>query len=272
MDPRIAFIGAGNMARALAGGLIARGHDRSRIVATDPDEGARDAIRSAHGIEVSADNAEAVRGADVVILAVKPQVLDGVARGIADALDPGCVVVSVAAGVPISALRRALGTASAGLVRVMPNTPALKGVGATGLFADPDCTPEQRDAAVAVFEAVGRVFEIHDEALMDAVTAVSGSGPAYFFALAEALARAGKSAGLAPEIAEGLAAQTAAGAGAMLAEGEEPAADLRRRVTSPGGTTEAALDALQRGGLASLVDSAVQAAVRRGRELGGGGA
>lgn len=272
MDPRISIIGAGNMARALAGGLIARGHDHARITAADPDEGARDAMRSAHGIEVSADNAASVRGAEVVILAVKPQVLDDVARGIADVLEPGCVVVSVAAGVPISSLRRALGTARVGLVRVMPNTPALKGVGATGLFADPDCTAEQRDAARAVFEAVGRVFEIGDENLMDAVTAVSGSGPAYFFALAEALAQAGESAGLPPETAEGLAAQTAAGAGAMLADGDDRAADLRRRVTSPGGTTEAALEALQRGGLGSLVDSAVDAAVRRGRELGGGGA
>lgn len=271
MEQRIAIIGAGNMARALVGGLIARGHDPARIRAADPDPAARAAIGEDFGIEATADNAEAVAGAGIVILAVKPAVVEPVTSAISGALDPECVLVSVAAGVPLSTLDRALGEHRPGLVRVMPNTPALRGVGATGLFADAECTSPQRDAARAVFESVGRVFEIDDESLMDAVTAVSGSGPAYFFALTEALAEAGRAAGLAPEVAEGLASQTAAGAGAMLADGDVGAAELRRRVTSPGGTTAAALEALAEGGLDRVVADAVAAAVRRGRELGRGG-
>ncbi len=271
MEQRIAIIGAGNMARALVGGLIARGHDPDRITAADPDDATRDAMRTAFSVRVSAENAHATAGADVVILAVKPQVIEAVAGSIAETLDPDCLVVSVAAGVSISTLRDALVPGRPGLARVMPNTPALKGVGATGLFADAGCSESQRDAVRRIFESVGRVFEIADESLMDVVTAVSGSGPAYFFAVTEALARAGAEAGLAPEVAERLAAQTAAGAGAMLADGDTGAAELRQRVTSPGGTTEAALNALGREGLDRIVASAVSAAIQRGRELGGGG-
>jgi pyrroline-5-carboxylate reductase len=267
MTHDIAIIGAGNMARALVGGLIDRGHRRESITAADPDEAARGSMHSTFGIRVSPDNEAAVDGADVVILAVKPQVIETVAAAIGGALSPGCVVVSVAAGVPIAALGNAFGHRRPGLIRVMPNTPALKGVGATGLYADPECSEEQRARVRGIFQAVGRVFEIADESLMDVVTAVSGSGPAYFFALTEALARAGTEAGLAPDVAEGLAAQTAAGAGAMLRDNEVGAAELRRRVTSPGGTTEAGLDALDRNNLDHVVASAVAAAIRRGREL-----
>jgi|SRR6056297_247559 len=263
----IAMIGAGNMARALMGGLIARGHPRDRLVAADPDDATRNAIERDYGVVTRSTNAEAVAGADVVVLAVKPQVIDQVTASIATALEDACVVVSVAAGIPVSRLRSALGAERA-LVRVMPNTPALHGAGATGLYAAPGCTETQRDAARHLFQAVGSVFEIEDEALMDVVTAVSGSGPAYFFALAEALADAAHAAGLDRETAEGLAAQTAAGAGTMLAAGDIPASELRRRVTSPGGTTAAALNMLEQKDFDGMVKAAVDAAVRRGRDLG----
>lgn len=270
MNPVIAMIGAGNMAQALIGGLLARGHPPSRLVAADPDDDARTRVQREHAIRCEADNAAAVAGADVVVLAVKPQTIDDVAASVADALADRAVVVSVAAGVPVARLAAALGEGRA-IVRVMPNTPALHGAGATGLFAGTRCSEEQRRAATELFEAVGKVYRIDDEALMDVVTAVSGSGPAYFFLLAEALADAGAAAGLDRKTAEGLAAQTAAGAGAMLAGGDESAAELRRRVTSPGGTTAAALDVLTQRGLAGLVADAVDAAVARGRELGDSG-
>lgn len=263
----IATIGAGNMARALIGGLLDRGHRREKLLAADPDAGSRAEVAERFGIETLADNAEAAGRAGLVILAVKPQVIDKVAESIANALHPDTIVVSVAAGTPIARLQRSLGE-DRPIVRVMPNTPALYGSGATGLCASAACRDEQRNAARAVFEAVGSVFEIEDEDLMDAVTAVSGSGPAYFFALAEALAEAGIRAGMAPDVAAGLAAQTAAGAGAMLAAGEADAAELRRRVTSPGGTTEAALNALSEAGFGDIVGRAVEAAIARGRELG----
>ncbi|MDT8448645.1 MAG: pyrroline-5-carboxylate reductase [Wenzhouxiangellaceae bacterium] len=263
----IATIGAGNMARALIGGLLERGHPREKLLAADPDAGTRDEVADRFGIETLAVNADAAGRAGLVILAVKPQVIDKAAESIAGALNPDTIVVSVAAGTPIARLQRRLGEDQP-IVRVMPNTPALYGAGATGLCASAACSDEQTKAARAVFEAVGKVFEIGDESLMDAVTAVSGSGPAYFFVLAEALAQAGSDAGLARDVAAGLAAQTAAGAGAMLAADEFDAAELRRRVTSPGGTTEAALNALSEAGFGDIVAHAVAAAIARGRELG----
>jgi len=267
MDITIATIGAGNMARALIGGLIEHGHPRAKLLAADPDADTRREVADAFGIETFEDNSEAAGRAGLVLLAVKPQVIDKAAESIAGASRPDTVIVSVAAGTPVSRLQRALGE-QCPIVRVMPNTPALYGAGATGLFASDACSEDQKNAARAVFEAVGKVFEIADEASMDAVTAVSGSGPAYFFALAEALAAAGKRAGLDADVAEGLAAQTAAGAGTMLAAGEADASELRRRVTSPGGTTEAALTALAEAGFGAIVAQAVEAAIARGRELG----
>jgi len=267
--PRIALIGAGNMARALIGGLVERGHPRDRLIAADPGPEARRAAAEDFRIETNDDNRVAARGAGLVVLAVKPQVLDEVTAGLAGALTEDAVVVSIVAGVPIRRITRGLAGHEA-VVRVMPNTPALFGQGASGLYAAPGCSERQIRRARELFEAVGEVFAIEDEALMDVVTAVSGSGPAYFFALAEALADAGSDAGLDPDIAARLAAQTAAGAGVMLAAGQADAGELRRRVTSPGGTTAAALDSFAESGLADIVQRAVQAAIARGRELGGG--
>lgn len=262
------MIGAGNMARALIGGLIARGHPTTGLVAADPDPETRAAVTHEYGIATFDSNARATADADVVVLAVKPQVIDAVGKSIASTLPKHCLVVSVAAGTPVARIRATLGAERA-VVRVMPNTPALLGAGATGFFAAPGCTEAQRDAARTLFQAVGKVFEIEDESLMDVVTAVSGSGPAYFFALAEALADAGRAAGLDRATAEGLAAQTAAGAGTMLAASDTSAVELRRRVTSPGGTTAAALDMLEEKDFAGIVQAAVDAAVQRGRALAG---
>lgn len=266
MQSTIVFIGAGNMARALIGGLIANG-SKHRVLATDPDPASRAAVESELGIGTLADNRTAVAQADTVVLAVKPQVIDDVLTGLAGAVDPGALVISVAAGISVGRIQGVLGTGQP-VVRAMPNTPALYRAGATGLFVAQSCTADQRDRARELFEAVGIVAQVDDEAQMDTVTAVSGSGPAYFFALAEALTRAGTRAGLEPGTARALAEQTAAGAGRMLAESGDDAATLRTRVTSPGGTTAAALECLSRGNLDALVQDAVDAAVRRGRELG----
>lgn len=263
----IAFIGAGNMAQALIGGLLASGHPAERIRAADPGAAARNQAQGLGRIRVTEDNTAAAAGADIVVLAVKPQVIDDVLRDLVPSIDEHALIVSVAAGIPIDRLQRSLGSARP-VIRAMPNTPALIGQGATGLFAAAACSQTHRDTARAIFATSGKVVEVDDEDLMDVVTAISGSGPAYFFAMTEALARAGETAGLPREAARTLAAQTAAGAGAMLAAGNADAATLRQRVTSPGGTTAAALDQLGRDDLAGLVQRAVDAAVARGRALG----
>lgn len=262
----ITFIGAGNMARALISALIAAGHDPQRILASDPGDESR-AEAAALGIGTTDDNAAAVADADTVVLAVKPQVMDQVLASIAPALQTGHLVISVAAGVTLDRLRQGLGERPA-LVRAMPNTPALYGAGVAGLVADAGVKEAQRNRAEALFRAAGAAVWIDDEALMDAVTAVSGSGPAYFFLLTEALTEAGRQAGLDAQVAARLARQTAVGAGVMLAEAGDDAGTLRRRVTSPGGTTAAALEALESGDFAGCVRRAVEAAVARGRELG----
>ncbi|PKL95029.1 MAG: pyrroline-5-carboxylate reductase [Gammaproteobacteria bacterium HGW-Gammaproteobacteria-8] len=267
MKEHIAMIGAGNMARALIAGLLASGRDPGCITATDPDPAARRAATQDFGIAATADNAAAVATADTIVLAVKPQVIEDVLASIAASVAPETLIVSVAAGIPIARIERALGRPQP-VVRVMPNTPALLGVGATGMHASAACSADQTRRTRQLFEAVGQVFEVEDEALMDVVTAISGSGPAYFFAFAEALALAGAAAGLDPATARGLAVQTAAGAGRMLADPDTDPADLRRRVTSPGGTTAAALASFEADGLADMVGRAVAAAVDRGRELG----
>ncbi len=269
MTHHIAMIGAGNMARALLGGLKQQGQPAGTLCAADPDAMARSDIERDFGIRTFADNAQAAATADLIVLCVKPQVIYLAAQAIAAACRPGAVIASVAAGVPLARLGRHFDAGRA-IVRVMPNTPALHGHGATGLHASPNCSAEQIRQVRRTFETVGRVFEIDDEALMDVVTAVSGSGPAYFFALAEALAAAGEAAGLDSTTARELAAQTGAGAGIMLGRDTSGADELRRRVTSPGGTTAAALEVLEQQGFQTIIDNAVRAAIKRGRQLGEG--
>ena len=263
----ITFIGGGNMATALIGGLEQEGGNELRVV--DPNPEARQRLEREHTVRSFEDAAAALPGSDVVVLAVKPQVLIAILESIRAAVPREACVVSVAAGTTVAAMQSVLG-ADQPIVRTMPNTPALLGVGATGLFASDACSPADRSAAEAVMRAAGATVWVDEEDLINAVTAVSGSGPAYYYLMTEALAAAGERLGLPAETAQTLAAHTANGAGAMTLFGGADPEELRRRVTSPGGTTQAAIAALQDGGFEALVDAAAQAARDRGRELAQG--
>ncbi|TCZ83930.1 pyrroline-5-carboxylate reductase [Lysobacter sp. N42] len=263
----IAFIGGGNMARSLIGGLVARGHDPRLIRVAEPVQALREALAADFGVAVCERAVEAAQDASVWLMAVKPQVMRDVCDGLRDlARTQAPLVVSIAAGITSAQLDRWLGGAAA-VVRAMPNTPSLLGQGVTGLFAREDVTPLQRAEASALLEAGGPTVWIGDEALMDAVTAVSGSGPAYVFLLAEAMQAAAERQGLPAEAASLLVRQTIAGAAAMLMQAGEAPQVLRARVTSPGGTTQAAIETFQAGGFEALVDHAIDAATARGRQL-----
>lgn len=263
----IAFIGGGNMARSLIGGLIADGVDASRLRAAEPDPARRAELRERFGIRVDADNVDAAKAAEVVVLAVKPQVLPGVARELSGALEGrGALAISIAAGARSVDIARWLGGETP-VIRAMPNTPALLGCGATVLCAGPGALAPHRELAEAILRAVGSVSWVEDEAHMDTVTALSGSGPAYFFLLAEAMADGAIKLGLPAALARLLAVETALGAARMAIESEEEIAALRMRVTSPGGTTEAAVTALEAGGFRALVGDALARAQARSREI-----
>jgi pyrroline-5-carboxylate reductase len=262
----IAFIGGGNMARSLIGGLVAQGREPASIRVAEPVESLRDALARDFGVRVFARAGDAAMDASTWLLAVKPQVLRAVCAELAPSAGAGPLVVSIAAGITSAQLDRWLGGGRA-IVRAMPNTPSLIGQGVTGLFATASVTPEQRDETAALLRAGGPTAWIDDEALMDAVTAVSGSGPAYVFLLAEAMQAAAERQGLPADTATRLVQQTLAGAAAMLVQACEPAAVLRARVSSPIGTTQAAIETLQAGGFEALVDRAIQRATERGREL-----
>ena len=263
--PVIAFIGGGNMARSLIGGLVAQGRSPSTVHVAEPVEALRGALARDFGVQVFASAAEAARGASTWLLAVKPQVMRDVCAELRGAAtDP--LIVSIAAGITSAQLDRWLGGDRA-IVRAMPNTPSLIGQGVTGLFATPAVTRAQRDEADALLRAGGPTVWIDDESLMDAVTAVSGSGPAYVFLLAEAMQAAAERQGLPADAATLLVQQTLLGAAAMLARAGEPPSVLRARVTSPNGTTQAAVETLQAGGFEALVDRAIERATQRGREL-----
>jgi pyrroline-5-carboxylate reductase len=263
----IAFIGGGNMARSLIGGLIARGAEAGSIRVAEPVASLRDALASDFGVRVFDAAGDAAAGSDLWLLAVKPQVLRGVCESLATlARRQRPLVVSIAAGITSAQLQRWLGSEAA-VIRSMPNTPALLGAGVTGLFATAGVEPEGRRRAEQLLASAGATVWIDDEALMDAVTAVSGSGPAYVFLLAEAMEAAARAQGLPGDAARTLVLQTMLGAARMLTEGSEEAAELRRRVTSPNGTTQAAVEAFQQGGFERLVAAAIDAATQRGREL-----
>ena len=263
----IAFIGGGNMARSLIGGLVAQGYSPGQIRVAEPVAGLREALARDFGVAVFDEAEHAAREAKVWLLAVKPQVMREVCTSLASAAQAGApVVVSIAAGITSAQLDRWLGGGRA-VVRAMPNTPALIGEGVTGLFATPAADSAQRAAAEALLRACGPAVWIDDESRMDAVTAVSGSGPAYVFLLAEAMQAAAERQGLPTDTAALLVRQTIAGAAAMLVQSGEAPATLRTRVTSPGGTTQAAIEAFQAGGFEALVDGAIDAATTRGRAL-----
>ncbi len=263
----IAFIGGGNVARSMIGGLVSLGVPPRTIAVSEPDPVLRGTLERDFDVRTHADNADAVRDADLCVLAVKPQVLRAVCDALAPALNAGRpLIVSVAAGIPVAHIERWLGTDIA-IVRAMPNTPALLGASATALFGNARVSPAQRQQATRLFEAVGIARWIENENLMDTVTAVSGSGPAYVFALVEAMQAAAVAQGLPADIARDLIAQTILGAGRMLVESGEDAATLRRRVTSPGGVTAEALRCFERHGFDALIAEAIAAATTRGAEL-----
>ena len=266
-DPRIAFIGGGNMAASLIGGLRAQGIAAASISVSDPGEAQRARLAAEHGVATFADNAKALAGADVVVLAVKPQVMQAVCRDLAASLQPGQLIVSIAAGINCASLQDWLGPQPQAIVRCMPNTPSLLRQGVSGLFANDQVSDAQKQQAERLLSAVGLALWLDEESLIDAVTAVSGSGPAYFFLLIEAMTAAGERLGLPRETAARLTMQTALGAARMACESDVDAAELRRRVTSPNGTTEAAIKAFQAGGFETLVQQALDAAAHRSAEL-----
>lgn len=266
-SPRIAFIGAGNMAAALISGLVADGTDPQTLIASDPAPEKCSALASATGIQTTGDNSAAVSQARVVVLAVKPQVLRDVALHLRDGIQTASpLVLSIAAGIRTDTLDDWLGGATA-LVRAMPNTPAMLQAGATGLYATPGVNEEQRQLAESIMRAVGLTRWVDDESLMDAVTAVSGSGPAYFFLVMEAMQEAAQQLGLDKENARILTLQTALGAARMAIESDDEPAVLRAKVTSPGGTTEQAINSLEKDQLRETFARALLAARDRSVEL-----
>lgn len=263
----IAFIGGGNMATSLVGGLIEAGHSPSDIWVSEPLDAQRDALAARFGINVTPDNKAAVNACDTVVLAVKPQVMKEAVQSIAsDAQQRTPLLVSIAAGVQEPSLREWLGY-DASIVRCMPNTPSLLGCGATALYANDRVCDAQRSIAETVLGAAGITLWVESEDAIDAVTAVSGSGPAYFFMLMEHMIATGQSLGLSEADATKLTLQTALGAARMAIEGSDSPATLRANVTSPGGTTERALNIFADGGIESLVNEALTGARDRSREL-----
>jgi pyrroline-5-carboxylate reductase len=263
----VVFLGTGNMAEALLKGLLREGTaDPEEVVCAEPRQERREEIANRYGVEVTGDNRAAVAEADLVILSVKPQVVEAVLAEISPAVDAGKLLVSIAAGLSISTLARGL-PAGTRIIRTMPNTPALVGAGATAVTRGPHATEADLTVARALFEAVGTVVVV-DEPLLDGVTGLSGSGPAYVFLAIEALADGGVKAGLPRAAAVTLAAQTVMGAARLVLETGRHPAELKDMVTSPGGTTIAGVQALEARGFRAALMEAVEAATRRSRELG----
>ncbi len=266
-SPTIAFIGGGNMSRCLIAGLLVDGAPTTSIRVAEPWGPSRDALQRDFGVAVFADNAEAIAGADAWVLAVKPQLMRTVCQALAEvAHRERPLIVSIAAGITTTQLDRWL-LGGLGIVRAMPNTPALLGAGVTGMYANAQVDGAGRQCADRLLAAAGGIVWLTDEAKMDAVTAVSGSGPAYVFLLAEAMLDAALAEGLPVEAAHTLVAQTILGGARMLTEDGATAVELRRRVTSPDGTTQAALDVFDAGGFNALVGRAIRAASERGYQL-----
>jgi pyrroline-5-carboxylate reductase len=264
---RLAFIGGGNMAAALIGGLTKRGLQATRVVVADPSGEQLQRLVRDYGVTAAADNVSAVKGAEVVILAVKPQLMRAVAVGLAPQLaETRPLVISVAAGIPHAALARWFGPQIA-VIRTMPNRPALNGFGATGLFAPAGVGAANRALAEMIMAAVSATVWVEHESQMDTVTALSGSGPAYFFLFMEALEAAAHERGLPKDVAHQLTLETAFGAAQMARQSADSLATLREQVTSKGGTTAAALAVLDAAGLRAIVAHAVAAADRRSAEL-----
>ena len=269
MGKRLCIIGSGNMGEAMIRGLLRTGATKaSEIVAADPRPEQLEQISKAFGVEVTRDNLAAVKGADIVFLSVKPQTMNKVLGQIGAAIDASKLVISIAAGVPIAAIERKL-RHGARIVRAMPNTPALVGAGATAIALGEHATSEDETLAKSLFDAVGTTVVVEEE-MLDAVTGLSGSGPAYVFLILEALADAGVKVGLPRYTAQKLAAQTLLGSAKLAIETGIHPGQLKDQVTSPGGTAIAALHTLEQGGLRTTLINAVESATKRSRELGEG--
>ncbi|CAK1366735.1 Pyrroline-5-carboxylate reductase [Cercospora beticola] len=272
---KISFIGGGNMAAAIISGLVSKSFPKSQITVSEPWEVNRQKMADL-GVNTTTNNVEAAQGANFIILAVKPQVAKTVCQELASAAFQSenalPVLVSIAAGITAESIRgwtKSKDGKSLPVVRVMPNTPALLGEGASGLYAGEDVSGEQKEQVTALLKSVSRALEWVDrEELLDVVTGLSGSGPAYFFAMVEHLVASATKLGLSEEQATRLATQTCFGAGKMLVESSDPPSQLRKNVTSPNGTTQAALESFEASGFAAIVDKAVKAATDRGEELG----
>ncbi len=269
MDKRIVSVGGGNMGRAIIGGLLAQGYKKELISAVDPDPDARAMITQQLSVNVAPTLSD-IEAVDIVLLAVKPQIMKPVVTELASSiLDFRPLIISVAAGITTAQLDLWLG-GDVPIVRVMPNTPALVGSGAAALFATANVKQAERQDAHAIISAVGIAEWVDDEDLLDVVTALSGSGPAYFFLFIELLEKIAVELGLDLLLARKLAIETAHGAALLARQSPYPPATLREQVTSPGGTTESALKVLHNGDIEALLRDALQAAHQRSRELGSG--
>ncbi|WP_151830394.1 pyrroline-5-carboxylate reductase [Acinetobacter junii] len=264
LNQNICFIGGGNMAQALIGGLLSRGLPTTRITVSDPVEQIRQILEE-KGIQTITDNVEAIQNADVVVLAVKPQVLATVLQPLEGLLSDK-LVISIIAGAEIQTISELIG-GSQRIVRVMPNTPALVQTGAHGIYASEAVNAQDRELTSQILAATGLTIWVDSEAQIDAVTAVSGSGPAYFFYLMESMIRAGKNLGLDEKVATALTLQTALGAAQMAITSSNSPSELRKNVTSPNGTTQAALEVFDRAQISQNIQAALAAAQKRSQEL-----
>jgi len=268
IDKKLCFVGCGNMGEALVSGLVQSGSAQAaNIVCTDVREERLEELRARYGVRTSTHNPEAVAASEVVIYAVKPQLMAEVLKETADQLDMSKVVISIAAGVPLRAIESLLHK-ELRLIRVMPNIAASVKESATALSAGKHARKEDVELAMAIFNSVGKAVFLRENYLMDAITGLSGSGPAYIFIIVDALADAGVKMGLSRKDAQFLAAQTVLGAAKMLMETREHPGQLKDRVTSPGGTAIAGIHTLEKGGLRTTLINAVEAATQRSKELG----
>jgi len=263
-NQKIGFIGAGNMARSLIGGLISSGIKSEHLFATDPNEEIRHSLTKEFSIQTFEDNQKLVDQCDVIVFAVKPQILKTVATPLK--ANESALYLTIAAGIPSESLNTWLGSNKA-IVRAMPNTPSLVLSGASGLYANTNVSEEQKEIAESILRAVGVAVWVNEEKQLDAVTALSGSGPAYFFMVMEAMEKAGEELGLPADTARLLAIQTGFGATKLALEVDDDPASLRQKVTSPGGTTEQAIKTFEEKGLVKIFSEAMKAARDRAEQL-----
>ena len=266
-DCKIAFLGGCNMALSLIGGLVSDGFNPSHIHIADPDANRLETIKASYAVQTYTDNTRAINECRVIVPAVKPQQLQHVVKQCSPLWQDNMMLISIASGIRLNDIARWLERPNAAIVRTMPNTPALVQAGATALYANEFVSAQQKELAESILRAVGITLWVQDEEQINVVTALSGSGPAYFFLVMEAIETAAIELGLEPETAKLLCLQTAFGASKMALESNDSTALLRQKVTSPGGTTERAIHELEDGGLRSLFENALIAAALRAREL-----